>query len=81
MTTLFSPWFVSLLQSDAGAAWAAGPAPVLGLFGGKDVQVPALSQAPALQAALDGGRQPGRDHHHAPGRQPPVPVGEYGLGR
>jgi uncharacterized protein len=52
MTTLFSPWFVSLLASDAGAAWARVHAPVLGLFGGKDVQVPALSQAPALQAAL-----------------------------
>ncbi len=52
MTTLFSPWFVSLLESDAGAAWARVHAPVLGLFGGKDVQVPALTQAPALTAAL-----------------------------
>jgi pimeloyl-ACP methyl ester carboxylesterase len=52
MTTLFSPWFVSLLKSDAGAAWAKVHAPVLGLFGGKDVQVPALTQAPALTAAL-----------------------------
>ena len=43
---------MSLLRSDAGAAWARVHAPVLGLFGGKDVQVPAVSQAPALTAAL-----------------------------
>ncbi len=52
MPTLFTPWFVSLLESDAGKAWARVHAPVLGLFGGKDVQVPALEQAPALEAAL-----------------------------
>jgi len=52
MTALFSKWFVSLLASDAGAAWARVHAPVLGLFGGKDVQVPAMSQAPAMRAAL-----------------------------
>ena len=52
MTTLFSPEFLSLLESDAGKAWTRVRAPVLGLFGGKDVQVPASSQAPALTAAL-----------------------------
>ena len=52
MPTLFTPWFVSLLKSDAGKAWAKVHVPVLGLFGGKDVQVPAREQAPALEAAL-----------------------------
>lgn len=47
------PWFLSLLRSDAGADWRRVTAPTLGVFGGKDVQVVARLEAPAMQAALE----------------------------
>jgi pimeloyl-ACP methyl ester carboxylesterase len=55
-----SPWYRSLLASDAGADFARVRVPVLGLYGGKDVQVPAAQNAPALEAALD--RPDAADH-------------------
>ena len=53
MAALTSPWFLSLLRSDAGADWRHVTAPTLGVFGGKDVQVIADLEAPAMEAALD----------------------------
>jgi len=53
LATLKSPWFLSLLRSDAGRDWSQVSAPTLGVFGGKDVQVIAALEAPAMQAALD----------------------------
>ncbi len=84
MTTLFTPWFVSLLESDAGKAWARVHAPVLGLFGGKDVQVPAAEQAPALEAALQAAGNTGStvttlpDANHLFQAAKTGAVGEYG---
>jgi pimeloyl-ACP methyl ester carboxylesterase len=49
---LRQPWFLSLLRSDAEADWRRVTAPTLGVFGGKDVQVIATQEAPALEAAL-----------------------------
>ena len=50
MTSLFSPWFVSLLRVRCGGRHGPGcMCPCWALFGGKDVQVPADSQAPALR--------------------------------
>ncbi len=84
MTSLFSPEFASLLASDAGAAWARVRAPVLGLFGGKDVQVPAIEQAAALRAALQAGGNPDGtvitlpDANHLFQSAKTGAVGEYG---
>ena len=47
-----SPWFVSFLRADPSADWSRVAAPVLGVFGGKDVQVPAVAEAAALGDAL-----------------------------
>jgi dienelactone hydrolase len=49
---LFSPWYQSFLRSDPSADWRRVTAPVLGVFGGKDVQVPAEAESAALEAAL-----------------------------
>ncbi len=53
LAALTSPWFLSLLRSDAGADWRRVTSPTLGVFGGKDVQVIAAAEAPAMQAALE----------------------------
>ena len=49
---LESPWVAAFLNSDPGADWRQVSVPVLALFGGKDVQVPAEQNAPALATAL-----------------------------
>jgi pimeloyl-ACP methyl ester carboxylesterase len=48
-----SPWFRSFFGYDPGPDWGRVTVPVLGLFGGKDVQVLADQNAPALRAALE----------------------------
>jgi pimeloyl-ACP methyl ester carboxylesterase len=53
LPVLTSDWFRSLLASDPGADWGRTTIPVLGVFGGKDVQVPAAEEAPAMEAALE----------------------------
>lgn len=53
LPTLTSPWFHSLIASDPGADWATVTAPVLALYGGKDVQVVVAQEAPAMTAALE----------------------------
>ncbi len=45
-------WFGSFLSYDPAQDWAQTMVPVLALFGGKDVQVDAEQNAPALEAAL-----------------------------
>jgi pimeloyl-ACP methyl ester carboxylesterase len=52
LPALRSDWFRSLLQADPLADWARVEAPVLGVFGGKDVQVIAGPESEALEAAL-----------------------------
>lgn len=52
-----NPWFIDLLRSDASVGWSAATMPVLGLFGGKDIQVLADQNAPIMEAAL-GDRNP-----------------------
>jgi hypothetical protein len=46
-------WFESFLDYDPAQDWAQTTVPVLALFGGKDVQVDAEQNAPALEAALE----------------------------
>ena len=46
-------WFESFLNYDPALDWAQTTIPVLAIFGGKDVQVDAQQNAPALQAALE----------------------------
>jgi hypothetical protein len=48
-----SDWFRSFLAYDPTADWQQVTVPVLAIFGGKDVQVLAASNAAALQANLD----------------------------
>jgi pimeloyl-ACP methyl ester carboxylesterase len=50
--------FTSIVRSDAGADWRKVTVPVLAFFGGKDVQVPADQNAPALKAELSRDAQP-----------------------
>jgi pimeloyl-ACP methyl ester carboxylesterase len=45
-------WFGSFLNYDPAPDWAQTTIPVLALFGGKDVQVDAEQNAPAVEAAL-----------------------------
>lgn len=45
-------WFPSFLNYNPGIDWAQTTVPVLAVFGGKDVQVDAEQNAPALEAAL-----------------------------
>jgi pimeloyl-ACP methyl ester carboxylesterase len=49
-----SPEHISIIRSDPGADWRTVTVPVLAIFGGRDVQVPADQNAPALAAALSG---------------------------
>lgn len=53
LPTLRSPWFLSLLRADPSKDWARVAAPVLGVFGGKDVQVIAGPESAALETAID----------------------------
>ncbi|MCC7209275.1 MAG: alpha/beta fold hydrolase [Anaerolineae bacterium] len=46
-------WFASFLEYDPAVDWARTTVPVLGVFGGKDVQVDPEQNAPALRAALE----------------------------
>lgn len=46
-------WFATFLGYDPGEDWAKTTVPVLGLFGGKDVQVDPDQNAPVLRAALE----------------------------
>jgi pimeloyl-ACP methyl ester carboxylesterase len=46
-------WFESFLNSDPAPDWAQTTVPVLAIFGGKDVQVDAEQNAPALETALE----------------------------
>lgn len=54
LPTLRSPWFRSLLEADPSVDWAKVDAPVLAVFGGKDVQVIAEPESATLEAALGG---------------------------
>jgi uncharacterized protein len=47
-----SAWFVSFLNYDPTEDWAQTTQPLLAIYGGKDVQVDADQNAPALEAAL-----------------------------
>jgi pimeloyl-ACP methyl ester carboxylesterase len=47
-----TPWFASILNYDPTEDWAQTTLPLLAIYGGKDVQVDADQNAPALQAAL-----------------------------
>jgi alpha/beta superfamily hydrolase len=53
MPTLTSRWYQALLNIDAGEYWHQVTIPVLGIFGGLDVQVPAARNASAMQTALE----------------------------
>lgn len=57
LATMDTAWFRSLLTTDPSVDWARVDAPVLGVFGGKDVQVIAGPESAALEAAL-GDRDP-----------------------
>jgi uncharacterized protein len=46
-------WFRAFLEYDPAPDWARTTLPVLAIFGGKDVQVDAMQNAPALEAALE----------------------------
>ncbi len=50
-----SAWMRSFLAYDPAPDWQKVGVPVLGLFGGKDVQVVAEQNEPALRAALEAG--------------------------
>ena len=61
MQTAQSPWFQSLLRYDPGPALAQLTAPTLALFGGRDTQVPAESNAAVLRGALQAAGNPDFD--------------------
>jgi len=50
MAQLSSPWFRWFLRHDPGPVLADLKIPVLGIYGGKDIQVPAPSNTEALRA-------------------------------
>lgn len=60
LPSLGSPWFRSLLRADPSADWAEVKAPVLGVFGAKDVQVIAEPESEALEAAIARGDERSR---------------------
>ncbi len=62
LQALQSPWYQFFLSHDPGQDWAQMTAPVLGLYGGNDVQVDAEQNSAALQAALEQRRQRRCDH-------------------
>ncbi|MFN8623534.1 MAG: hypothetical protein U0869_22575, partial [Chloroflexota bacterium] len=49
-----APEFLDILRSDPNPGWRAAKVPVLGLFGGKDTQVPADVNAAPMTADLAG---------------------------
>jgi uncharacterized protein len=49
-----APEFLDILRSDPAPGWQAARIPVLGLFGGKDTQVPADLNAPLMTRDLSG---------------------------
>jgi pimeloyl-ACP methyl ester carboxylesterase len=51
--TLESAWYLFFLTYDPATALEQVTVPVLGLFGGLDVQVPADTNAPVMEAALE----------------------------
>jgi pimeloyl-ACP methyl ester carboxylesterase len=55
MERYLSDWFRSFLAHDPAPDWQQVVAPVLGLFGAKDVQVVSEQNEPALRAALEAG--------------------------
>jgi pimeloyl-ACP methyl ester carboxylesterase len=52
LTLYFREGFRSLLARDFSADWSRVRVPILAVYGGKDVQVPADHEAPVLEAAL-----------------------------
>jgi hypothetical protein len=56
--TLRSPWFRFFVTYDPVPALKQLDVPVMALFGGKDLQVPAGSNSPAMIDALQGGATP-----------------------
>jgi pimeloyl-ACP methyl ester carboxylesterase len=52
MSEFGTDWFASFLAYDPSPDWAQTTLPVLAIFGGKDVQVDAEQNAPALEDAL-----------------------------
>lgn len=52
MTQFGAAWFMSFVTYDPAEDWARTTVPVLALFGGKDTQVDAEQNAPAMLAAL-----------------------------
>jgi dienelactone hydrolase len=55
---LSGPWFTFFLKYDPAPTLQKVDAPVLALFGGKDVQVAAESNAAGLEAGLKAGGNP-----------------------
>jgi pimeloyl-ACP methyl ester carboxylesterase len=55
LPVLTSAWYRSLMDYDPTSDWASVHVPVLAVFGGKDVQVLAEQNEPALRAALERG--------------------------
>jgi uncharacterized protein len=53
MSEFGTDWFASFLAYDPAPDWARTTVPVLAIFGGKDVQVDAEQNAPALEDALE----------------------------
>jgi uncharacterized protein len=53
MSEFGTNWFASFLAYDPAPDWAQTTVPVLAIFGGKDVQVDAEQNAPALEDALE----------------------------
>jgi pimeloyl-ACP methyl ester carboxylesterase len=51
--SLISDWMQFFLNYDPADDWAKTTVPVLAIFGGKDVQVDAEQNAPAIEAALE----------------------------
>lgn len=48
----FNNWFRSFLEYDPAPDWASVSVPVLAIFGGKDIQVDAAQNTPALETLL-----------------------------
>lgn len=51
-STYVSPWMAEVLTIDPALSWAQTTVPVLAIFGGKDVQVDADTNAASLEAAM-----------------------------
>ncbi len=75
-----SPGSCRCCGHHAGADWRRVAVAVLGVFGGKDVQVLAALQTPVLRPALEAAGNDSHDRDPAR-REPPVPVREDGCAR